>query len=131
VLLEIVAAMNGFNNGKVAISFTQISDRLGNTNRGAIARAIAELMDRGLLDVGMESSWARQRAREYRITFVSTPGHAATNDYLLWKKSDGEGALPPMPKDGNGARLQTMPTGNASLPRLLEHRRKTAKFPLP
>ena len=131
VLFEIVAVFSGYNNGKIAVSITQLCERLNTTNRRAVCAAIAELMEHGLIDISVEGSWAQRRAREYRLTFVSTmKGHLpvpATNDYLHWRRSGGKGASPRTADSGDGASSRKDAAGKASLPRLLLQRRKTAE----
>lgn len=89
VLLEIIAAFNGYNNGTIVISQRQIAKALENSNYAKIGRSIAVLMERGLLDIETEGLWKKRRAREYRLTFISS-GKApytrpATNEYLMWR----------------------------------------------
>lgn len=89
VLLAIMARFNGYNNGRIAVSFTNICDDLGNSNRRRIGKSIAALVDRGILYVEAEGKWKANLAREYRLTFASTSRgaftHPATNDYLRWE----------------------------------------------
>jgi len=132
ILVELVARMNGYNNGAIALSITEICEALGNSNRGAAARAIAELMEHGLLDLSAQANWKHKKAREYRLTFVTTAyaPFGATNDYRNWeprKQNRGNGALPIDAVSGNGALPMTNSIGNGALPRLLAHKRKSAK----
>lgn len=89
ILVEVTARMNGYNNGKIAMSQREMSEALGNTNMRKIGRAIAELVEHGFLDVTAEGIWKQRQAREYRLTFINTmQGHftkPATNDYLKWQ----------------------------------------------
>ena len=96
VLTEIIGAFNGYNNGEIVVSQRQISEALGNQNFGKIGKAIAVLIERGLIGIATESVWKQRLARQYRLTFIST-GHppfikSATNEYLHWKKNDAETA---------------------------------------
>lgn len=88
ILTEMVLAMNGYNNGHIAISQRQLALRLRTSNFGKIGRAIGELMEHGLIDIALEGKWKQRLAREYRLTFVSSgkPGHyrPATNEYRSW-----------------------------------------------
>jgi hypothetical protein len=60
----------------------------GGVNNGRIARAIARLIEHGFLAEPTPGSWMERRAREYRLTFVSSgkapPFRSATNEYLSW-----------------------------------------------
>ncbi len=97
ILLEIASRMNGYNNGKIGISQRELVSSLGCHNRKVIA-GIAQLVEHGFLVVNVEGKWKERQAREYRLTFVSTKGAPATNDYLGWtptkKKSGGAKVAP-------------------------------------
>ncbi len=132
VLIELVARMNGYNNGHIALSVAEICKALNNSSRSRAARAIADLMEHGFIDVTHEAMWKERKAREYRLTFVSTAyaPFGATNDYKNWeprKQNSGNGVLPEKAVSGNGVLPDDVSTGNDALPRLLAHRRKTAK----
>lgn len=123
VLIELVACFNGYNNGKIVCTFDQLADRLGNTNRRAMSKAFAELMDHGLIDVTTEADWKGRKGREYRLTFVNTtPGDkfkAATNDYKDWVKPKPKAGKTSSPKKailGNHASLNELTAGDASSP---------------
>lgn len=107
VLVEIVRAMNGYNNGEIGLSQRQIADRLRTSNFRSIGRAIAELMQHGFLDVMSEGKWKQRLARQYRLTFVNTgsPGHyrPATNEYRQWRPTAKSGVEPVSAKKGNSA----------------------------
>jgi hypothetical protein len=83
--------MNGYNNGKIAVSQRQLVEGLGCSPR-KIVRGIAELMEHALIDVEADGKWKERMAREYRLTFVSTKIRSATNDYLHWKRGLKSGA---------------------------------------
>lgn len=82
VLVEVVRRFDGYNNGHIAISQREIAQRLRTSNFGRISKAVAELMQAGFLDVASDGQWKQRQAREYRLTFVTTTGRPATNDYL-------------------------------------------------
>ena len=88
ILVEITREMNGYNNGAIVLSQRQIAKRLNTSNFKKIGQAIAELMEHGLIDICAEGKWKERRAREYRLTFVSTGKMVgfkpATNEYLGW-----------------------------------------------
>ena len=91
VLTEILAAFNGYNNGSIVVSQRQIADALGNGNFRKIGRAIAVLIERGLLDIATHSVWKQRLAREYRLTFITSESppytRPASNEYLAWRKT--------------------------------------------
>lgn len=92
ILTEIVARMNGYNNGSIAISLTQICTALGNSNRRKASLAIAELMQHGFIDVTAEGDRQERMAREYRLTFVNSVSNgkfvAATEEYRNWTQPE-------------------------------------------
>ena len=89
VLLEILSRFNGFNNGQIGCSVREIGEALGNQNYRRISKAIADCMQRGLLDIAADSIWKERKSRQYRLTFITSgkapPYRAATNDYRSWK----------------------------------------------
>lgn len=97
VFMEILAAFNGYNNGKIVISQRQIAISINNSNFRKIGRSIAVLIERGLLCIETDSLFKKRHAREYRLTFISS-GQApyirsATNEYLTWQpKNDVDDA---------------------------------------
>ncbi|GAA4714864.1 hypothetical protein GCM10023325_08610 [Sphingomonas lutea] len=99
VLGEILRRFNGYNNGSIGISYEQIGDRLKGQNKSRpnnarIAAAIVRLIDRGLVGDPEPESWMQRRAREYRLTFITSgkapPFKCATNEYLRWEPSHGK-----------------------------------------
>jgi hypothetical protein len=133
VLVEILRRMDGFNNGKIAISQREIAARLGTSNFRAIGKAIAELMQHGFLVVSAEGEWAQRKAREYRLTFVSTQkGHLiipATNDYLHWaptRKSGADDVSAEMPKSADDVSARPPFAADDVSARIANHQRKTA-----
>ncbi|WP_157668139.1 hypothetical protein [Croceicoccus marinus] len=86
--MEILSRFNGYNNGEIGCSYREIAEGLGNRNFNRIARAVADCMERGLLDIGQEAVWKERHSRQYRLTWIMSgkpPFTAkATNDYLDW-----------------------------------------------
>ena len=93
VLMEILSRFNGYNNGEIGVSYREIGEGLGSQNFTRIARAVADLMEHGLIDIGHEAVWKERHSRQYRLTWVMSgkpPFTAkATNDYLDWSKKIG------------------------------------------
>jgi hypothetical protein len=134
VLSEIVREFNGYNNGEIYLSVAQICERLNNSNRRKACRAVAELMEHGLIDVSAEGAWRERQAREFRLTFVASgkfPNiRAATNDYRSWgaaEKINGDALSPRTAAAGNTPSPDAPVTGNASSPAEFFRQRKTAK----
>ena len=95
VLIEVLLRFTGYNNGEIAVSQRQVAERLRNSNYRKIGRAFIELFQHGLVDVSVEGTWLPRRARQFRLTFVSTGKGkhvAATNDYLHWSPGDHSSA---------------------------------------
>lgn len=135
VLLEIIREFNGFNNGEIFLSVDQICERLNNSNRRKACRAVAELMEHGLIDVAAEGKWRERKAREFRLTFVSSgkfPAiRPATNDYRKWeapKKNNGDASSPRKGETGDAVSPDAPRAGNALSPVEKPNRRKTAVF---
>jgi hypothetical protein len=93
VLVEIVARLNGYNNGTIVISYRELARRLNRKNEAPFVRAIVMLIAHGLIEIMAEARWKDRRAREYRLTFVNTTDAAgrfvaATNEYLAWRPEE-------------------------------------------
>lgn len=99
VLAEILRRFNGYNNGSIGVTYEEIGERLKGLNQcrpnnRRIARAVARLVDHGLIGEPEPHSWMERRSREYRLTFVSSgkapPFRSATNDYLRWSPAEAK-----------------------------------------
>jgi hypothetical protein len=139
VLSEILRRFNGYNNGEIAISYEELGSRLrgannARPNNGRLARSIAKLIDHGFLAEPTPGSWLQRRAREYRLTFISSgkapPYRPATNEYRQWaptrKKNDGYAASPEQTLCGDAGSPEAIPAGDAGSPDNL----KNGSFPL-
>lgn len=86
LLVELTADLTGFNNGEIKPTYRELAARLGTSSLKAIGPAIGELQALGFIEVMRMPCWAKQRATEYRLTFVHSgaPGRPsrATNEYL-------------------------------------------------
>ena len=93
VLLAILSRFNGYNNGQIGCSYRELGEDLGNQNYSRIARAIADTIERGLLDIAAESIWKERHSRQYRLTFISSGSSPfikpATNEYRDWPRKNG------------------------------------------
>lgn len=132
ILVELVKRMSGYNNGKIALSITEICIALNNSNRGKASKAIAELMEHGFIDVPTEANWKERMAREYRLTFVTTayPPFGATNDYKNWTpadKSGGNASSPEKAVSGDAPLPVAVSAGHTPLPVKNSNQRKSAK----
>jgi hypothetical protein len=128
ILVEIVARMHGYNNGKIAVSQRELVEAIGCSPR-KIVRGIAELMEHALIDVETDGKWKERMAREYRLTFVSTKTRSATNDYLYWKPGVKSGATAPVAEQaqsGSGAVAEVSSLGSDAVADRPTRSRKTA-----
>ena len=128
VFHEILREFNGWNNGKIRISYEEIGKRLKARNRslpnnGRIARAIVRIHDHGLIVPGEDFYWKERKAREYRLTFVTwgnaPPFRSATNEYLKWTpeiKIDGDAESPEDPQSGDAQSPEGLAVGEAESP---------------
>lgn len=89
-LLVVLDGFTGFNNGKIGLSIKNLGAALGNQNDGANSRAIAELIEHGLLECMSDASHVKSRAREYRVTFIASRAGAATNEWRGWTAGNGK-----------------------------------------
>ena len=133
VLAEVLRLFHGYNNGQIAITYERIGERLKGANKcrlnnGRIARAIARLIEHGLLAEPTLGSWLQRRARTYRITFISSGKglsyKSATNDYLDWsprQKSERNAALPDTVFNGDGALPAPLNSGDRASPAKIEN----------
>ena len=115
VLIEILDRFNGYNNGQIGCSYREIAEGLGNKNFTRIARAVADCMERGLLDIAHEAVWKERHSRQYRLTWIMSgkpPFTAkATNEYLGWSEKK---AADHVSADGNNSADHASAGGNMS-----------------
>lgn len=83
VLVEMVSRMNGYNNGSLTAPQRDLIASL-RCSASLVSKAIGQLIEHGIVAVEADAKWKSNRAREYRLTFVTTKGAGATNDYLRW-----------------------------------------------
>lgn len=131
VLGEILRRFNGYNNGTIGISYEELGERLRGPNatrphNGRLARAIVRLIDHGFLAEPTPGSWLQRRAREYRLTFITSgkapPFKSATNDYQLWTPTQakivGDARSPEKPPSDDARSPEAPLSGDARSPRL-------------
>lgn len=139
ILFEIAARMNGYNNGKIVLSYEQIREATGCCNRD-IAGAMAQLWRHGLIEFRECENWNQHQAREYRMTFVSSVSGSAilpaTNDYLMWtlppvlaakRKKLGGSVQPATACAGNKVQPTPLSAGDKVQPAKRAEQCKTAK----
>lgn len=83
---------NGYKNGEMSLSVSELCGLIGDQNRGANSKAIVELIELGFLECTSDADRSQSRAREYRITFVSTGPvkhlRPATHEYEDWRPAE-------------------------------------------
>ena len=97
ILLELLGRFNGYNNGKIGMSYREMADRLNTKSLKSIGPAIVDLHGHGFIDVTAEGKWKVREARLYRLTFLSSGAHGqvrATNDYASWTPQEVKSGLP-------------------------------------
>jgi hypothetical protein len=97
ILMELLGRFNGYNNGKIGMSYREMADRLGTKSLKSIGPAIIDLHSHGFLDVTAEGKWKQREARLYRLTFISSGSNGqipATNDYARWTPQEAKSSLP-------------------------------------
>lgn len=87
VLLDVWERHNGRNNGEISYSVRE-AEAIG-VSRSAAARAFNELLQRGFLKVGRNSSFTlkTKEARTWELTAEPTgqeAGVKASRDYMTW-----------------------------------------------
>lgn len=133
VLVEIMRKFDGYNNGRIAISQRELAERLRNTNFRRIGRAIGKLVEHGLVAIDLEGSWEERRAREYRLTFVSSGtaphGRPSTDEYRWWEpavKSRADDVSATGPDVAATSPAALLPAADDVTAKIRFHQRKTA-----
>ena len=128
ILTIFQSAHNGWNNDRLRMSLSEICQAVGDQNRGANARAIVELIELGFLECTSEADHPAAKAREYRITFISTGegkhSRTATHEYDSWRpgpckkrKFGGAKTAPPIASSGAETAPVVKVTGAVTTPR--------------
>lgn len=97
ILMELLGRFNGYNNGKIGMSYREMADRLDTKSLKSIGPAIVDLHSHGFIDVTAEGKWKAREARLYRLTFISSGSNgqlAATNEYAHWTPQKAKSGLP-------------------------------------
>ena len=84
VLLEICTRHTGFNNRKIACSYSQLAKPLG-IGKATVKKALDELIEKGFLEIVVKGYYTGRRATEWEITFLPSEGYEPTN---MWKDPD-------------------------------------------
>jgi len=122
ILSGLLRRFNGYNNGRIAYSVRQMAQDLAGCSTRApdhrpISRAVAELMEHGLIDCTADFRRGERMAREYRLTFASSGSdrapEPATHDYRHWRPKGNFGGVIGTPDEGKPA-VSGTPEGKLS-----------------
>ena len=72
ILQVFQAGHDGWNNGNLGMRVHDLGAKIGDQNHGANGRAVAELIEKGFLELTAEADRRQGKVREYRLTFVTT-----------------------------------------------------------
>lgn len=84
VYLEIRSRYNGHNNGKISLSLEEGAKLLG-LGKATVARALAELQEKGFLVLRKQGHWYGRKASEYEVTDRPRDGYPATHAWKAWQ----------------------------------------------
>lgn len=125
VLLALCMKHDGFNNGKIGVSFRELATLIDSGNNVANSNALCELMERGIVALARSYPKGQRLANEYRLTFVPMGETPATNEYLSWKVGDA-GTLRKAP--GGNFRASITETRTALRVSMAETGEETSRF---
>jgi hypothetical protein len=86
VLIELRCRYNGFNNGRITLSYEEAVRFLG-LSKSTVKRAYDELREVGFIMLHKQGRWHGRMASEWRLTFVASDGKPETNEWKLWKST--------------------------------------------
>lgn len=111
VLAELHSRFNGYNNGKISLSYQDAADLLS-LSKGTVSRAFAELQEKGFIQLRRPGQWYGRLAAEWILTEESLDGQLPTRDYQKW-------AAPARPKKQKSvlSRNTNAADGSTSVPR--------------
>lgn len=84
VLHELRSRFNGYNNGKIFLSYEDAASQLA-LSKSTVKRAFDELQAVGLIVLTRQGRWHGRKASEWRVTFESTEGQPATHEWKQWQ----------------------------------------------
>ena len=87
-IVAILRRHNGFNNGKIAMSLSDLAYELDSQNHHANSRALAEAHARGICLLARSYPKGSRLAREYQLTFIESADGPPTHEYLKWVPGD-------------------------------------------
>ena len=85
VLHELRSRFNGYNNGRIFLSYEDAASQLA-LSKSTVKRAFDELQDVGFLKLVKLGSMHGRRASEWLLTFENQDGVKATHDWKSWQE---------------------------------------------
>ncbi len=84
ILTELRCRYNGYNNGRIILSYEEAARLLG-MSKSTVKRAFDELQKVGFIVLVKQGVWHGRKASEWCVTFVERDGLPATNDWKQWQ----------------------------------------------
>jgi hypothetical protein len=84
VLHELRSRFNGYNNGKIFLSYEDAASQLA-MSKSTVKWAFDELQVVGFIALMRQGVWLGRKASEWRVTFENTDGHPATHEWKQWQ----------------------------------------------
>lgn len=95
LLLALLRRHNGSNNGSIALGVREAAAECRIRDKDTISSYFASLERRGLIAATRRGAFnlkdpTRNRATEWRLSWIDAPGVGATKDFLKWSPDDEE-----------------------------------------
>ena len=84
ILIELRARFNGYNNGKIILSYEDACRTLG-MSKATVKRAFDELQEVGFIKLIKQGRWHGRMASEWCLTFENCDGQPATHEWKHWQ----------------------------------------------
>jgi biotin operon repressor len=84
VLHELRSRFNGYNNGRIFLSYEDAASQLA-MSKSTVKRAFDELQVVGFIVQTAVGKWYGRKASEWRMTFEVSNGHPATHEWKQWQ----------------------------------------------
>ena len=84
VLIELRTRFNGYNNGKIILSYEDACRTLG-MSKATVKRAFDELQEVGLIKLIKQGRWHGRMASEWCMTFENREGQPPTHEWKQWQ----------------------------------------------
>ena len=116
IYLELMRLYNGSNNGSLALSVRDASDRC-NIAKDTASRAFVELTDKGFVECARRGGFRRKTrlATEWRLTALrcDLTGQLPTKSFMTWGRDKWAGSPKPLSQSADAA----VPNGSRECPK--------------